>query len=116
MYTPDFRTKITGENVTGKGETFGGLSLYEGLTFTSFSDRKGELEPSLQARLHETLRRVEEYAECPMNWLLLRGPYGVGKNPPGRRHRQTRSCAAGRWCCSSWSRPAGPPAGHLPAR
>lgn len=79
MYTPDFRTKIMGENVTGKGETFGGLSLYEELTFTSFSDRKGELEPAVQARLRETVRQIEEYAESPMNWLLLRGPYGVGK-------------------------------------
>jgi DNA replication protein DnaC len=60
-------------------ETFGSLNLYAGLTFGTFYDRKGELEPDPGLRLRRAIRTAQEYAEAPTNWLLFRGGYGVGK-------------------------------------
>ncbi|HHX64594.1 MAG TPA: ATP-binding protein [Chloroflexi bacterium] len=72
IYAADYR-------VQGKDESFGSLSLYSGLTFETFSDRRGELDKHQSARLRQAINTVKEYAEHPANWLLLRGGYGVGK-------------------------------------
>jgi len=72
IYATDFR-------VQGKDETFGSLGLYSGMTFGTFSDRRGELEPAQVRHLRRVVKTVKEYAEHPVNWLLLRGGYGVGK-------------------------------------
>jgi DNA replication protein DnaC len=72
IYAPDYRTK-------GKEEAFGSLNLYHGMSFGSFADRHDELDPVLAKNLRHALRVVEEYATQPINWLLLRGGYGVGK-------------------------------------
>ncbi len=79
IYAPDYRARIKGETLAGKGETFGSLNLYAGLTLSSFSDRRGELEPGQVTHLRRVFRAVEAYAESPADWLLLRGGYGVGK-------------------------------------
>jgi len=72
IYAPDRR-------IEGKDETFGSLSLYGGLTFDRFSDRRDELESKRVQQLGRVIKTVKEYAENPRNWLLLRGGYGVGK-------------------------------------
>lgn len=72
IYAADFRIK-------GKDETFGSLALYGGQTFETFSDRRNELEPAQSAALRQIIKAAEAYAENPVNWLLLRGGYGVGK-------------------------------------
>ncbi len=72
IYAADFRIK-------GKDEAFGSLSFYSGLTFDTFSDRRGELEPSQVTELRRVIRTAEDYAQNPLNWLLLRGRHGVGK-------------------------------------
>lgn len=72
IYASDFR-------VQGKDESFGNLSLYGGMTFDTFSIRRTELEPTQVAHLRKAIRAAREYSEHPANWLLLRGPYGVGK-------------------------------------
>lgn len=72
IYASDFR-------VQGKDETFGSLSMYGGTTFDTFSARRTELEPAQVARLRNAISAARQYADHPVNWLLLRGPYGVGK-------------------------------------
>jgi len=72
IYARDFRGR-------GKDDTFGILSQYNRLTFESFSDRKGEVDPECSKRLRQIARRVQAYAENPANWLLLRGGHFVGK-------------------------------------
>jgi len=72
IYAPDFRIK-------GKGETFGSLSQYDRLTFETFSERRGEIEPEQTASLRRIAGEVKAYAQNPLNWLLLRGGFGVGK-------------------------------------
>jgi len=72
IYAPDYRLQ-------GRNESFGSLSLYSAMTFESLSDRRGEVEPKQSQSLRSVLGAASEYAEQPMGWLLLRGPYGVGK-------------------------------------
>lgn len=72
IYAADFR-------VQGRDETFGSLSLYGGMTFETFSTRRGEVEPQQSAHLQKVVRTMQEYAQHPQNWILLRGDYGVGK-------------------------------------
>ena len=72
MYGPDHR-------ILGKDALFGSLNAYSALTLETFSDRRGELEPGLVARLRQVVQAAQTYAERPKNWLLFRGPYGVGK-------------------------------------
>lgn len=72
LYVADHRAQ-------GKDATFGSLDLYSAFTLETFSDRRGELEPSQVAILRRALQAAQAYAEQPKNWLLLRGPYGVGK-------------------------------------
>jgi DNA replication protein DnaC len=72
IYAPDFRNK-------GKDETFGSLTPYGRFTLASFSDRQGEIDPTLVNSLRRIIQTVEQYADHPVNWLLLRGPHGVGK-------------------------------------
>jgi DNA replication protein DnaC len=79
MYQPDYRARTDAEGISRKLETFGSLNAYEGMTFKQFSDRRGEVEPAQSAALRKTAALLEDYAEHPMNWVLLRGGYGVGK-------------------------------------
>ena len=72
IYTPDYRTK-------GKTESFGSIGGYSGMNFSTFSDRRDELEPQRATALRQATKRVEEYAENPSGWLVLCGDYGVGK-------------------------------------
>ena len=72
IYASDHRTG-------GKDDTFGSLTLYSQMTFGTFSDRRGELEPRQVTRLRKAVKQIQEYAEHPANWLMLRGDYGVGK-------------------------------------
>lgn len=65
FYVPDFRLE-------GRSGSFGSLDPYQGMTFGTFSDRG---IPSLRA----AVRQAREYAENPVNWLVIRGPYSVGK-------------------------------------
>jgi DNA replication protein DnaC len=65
--------------IQGKDETFGSLSMYGATTFDTFSARRTELEPAQVARLRKAISAARQYADHPVNWLLLRGPYGVGK-------------------------------------
>ena len=65
FYVPDFR-------VDGRARTFGSLDPYQGMTFSTMSDR------NLPA-LRRAQRQATEYAERPGNWLIIRGGYGVGK-------------------------------------
>jgi len=51
MYGPDYRARADGEGISRKLETFGSLNLYEGMTFETFSDRRGEIEPAQSAAL-----------------------------------------------------------------
>lgn len=72
IYAPDFRNK-------GRNDTFGSLAPYGRMTFASFSDRQGEIEPAQSAALRQITKVVEQFAEHPVNWLLLRGGHGAGK-------------------------------------
>lgn len=72
IYSADFRR-------TGKIENFGGLALYSAMTFETFGDRAGEVDAATSAALRKIVRTLKQYAENPINWLLLRGGYGVGK-------------------------------------
>lgn len=70
---------VSDRRAQGKDATFGSLDLYSAFTFETFSDRCSELEPAQVATLRRALKMAQAYAEQPKNWLLLRGPYGVGK-------------------------------------
>lgn len=72
IFAPDWR-------IRSKGDTFGSLSLYEAQTFEAFRDRRDELEAQQAADLRKAVRTAKAYATNPVNWLLLRGGYGVGK-------------------------------------
>ena len=65
FYVPDFR-------MDGRARTFGSLDPYQGMTFSTMSDR------NLPA-LRRAQRQAADYAEHPANWLVIRGGYGVGK-------------------------------------
>jgi len=65
FYVPDFR-------VDGRPRGFGSLDPYQGMTFSTLSDRG-------LATLRRALRQAADYAESPANWLAIRGDYGVGK-------------------------------------
>lgn len=69
----------TDRRLGGTGDFFGGLDSYQGMTFESFRDRQADLDSSQQASLKQSLKTVRTYSEAPTNWLLIRGPYGVGK-------------------------------------
>ncbi len=79
MFQPDYRARTDAEGISRKLETFGSLNLYEAMTFETFFDRRGEIEPAQSAGLHKTAAFLADYAEHPTNWVLLRGGYGVGK-------------------------------------
>ncbi len=72
IYAPDYRIK-------GKDANFGSLNLYNHLTFDELSFRRGELNPREQKRLTYAAERAKEFADDPHDWLVFRGPYGVGK-------------------------------------
>ncbi|MHB1296389.1 MAG: ATP-binding protein [Anaerolineae bacterium] len=72
VYAPDYRTKVT-------GEMFGSLNHYEDMTFNTFSARTGELDRDQTSSLRGAVQLAQNYADAPINWLLLRGGYGVGK-------------------------------------
>ena len=72
IFAPDYRIK-------GKDQEFGSLSLYSGMTFDQFSVRRGEIESQKSTQLGQMVRALQEYAESPVNWIVLRGQYGVGK-------------------------------------
>jgi DNA replication protein DnaC len=65
FYVPDFR-------VEGHSRTFGSLDAYQGMTFGTFEDRQ-------LSSLRRALEAAAAYAENPVNWLVLRGGFGVGK-------------------------------------
>ena len=72
IYASDHRAQ-------GRQEAFGSLSLYQRFTLAEFSDRHADLDAQNATTLRTALRAVHSYAEEPRNWLLLRGPHGVGK-------------------------------------
>lgn len=56
------------------------LSLHAGQTFGTFSMRKSEgLDPGDQRSLERAFEKAHAFAEDPDGWLVLTGPYGVGK-------------------------------------
>ncbi len=65
FYLPDYR-------MDGLTRTFGSLSPYQGMTFSTFSHRDIPLLKRLR-------NQAAGYSENPVNWLILRGDYGVGK-------------------------------------
>ncbi len=65
FYVPDFR-------VDGRPRGFGSLDPYQGMTFSTMSDRG-------LVGLRRALRQAADYAENPANWLAIRGGYAVGK-------------------------------------
>jgi DNA replication protein DnaC len=71
IYATDSRTK--------GNQAFGSLSPYGRFTFDSFSLRQGELEPADSQSLAQTVALLRTWSENPVNWLLVRGDYGVGK-------------------------------------
>jgi DNA replication protein DnaC len=71
IYATDSRTK--------GNQAFGSLSPYGRFTFDSFSLRQGELEPADSQSLAQTVALLRAWSENPVNWLLVRGDYGVGK-------------------------------------
>jgi DNA replication protein DnaC len=71
IYATDSRTK--------GNQAFGSLSPYGRFTFDSFSVRQGELEPTDSQALTRTVQMLRAWSDNPLNWLLLRGAYGVGK-------------------------------------
>jgi DNA replication protein DnaC len=71
IYATDSRTK--------GNQAFGSLSPYGRFTFDSFSVRQGELEPADSQALAHTVQMLRAWSDNPLNWLLLRGAYGVGK-------------------------------------
>lgn len=71
IYAPDARVQ--------GNEAFGSLGAYGRFTFDSFDTRRGELEPHESEQLERIVQGLRAWTENPMNWLLLRGPYGVGK-------------------------------------
>jgi DNA replication protein DnaC len=75
LNAPDHRRLRPGETKAPSS-----LEHYAGLTFASFSDRKGELDAAASAILRQVMRTAQQYANNPaVAWLVLRGPYGVGK-------------------------------------
>ncbi len=77
IMAPDYRASA-GER-QGGDDAFGSLDMYAGLSFDNLSDRRDELDAAQCALLRKAIRQVEQFAENPSNWLVLRGPYGVGK-------------------------------------
>lgn len=77
IMAPDFRASA-GER-QGGDDAFGSLDMYAGLSFDNLSERRDELDAAQSAILRKAIRLVEQFAENPFNWLVLRGPYGVGK-------------------------------------
>ena len=56
------------------------LSLHAGQTFGTFSLRKSEnLDPADLRSLERAFEAAHDFAEDPEGWLVLTGPYGVGK-------------------------------------
>jgi len=72
IFAGDYRSK-------GLGEAFGSLSHYSDMNFAQLSDRQGELNAAQSAHLRQVIRVVQQYAESPSGWLVIRGGYGVGK-------------------------------------
>jgi len=71
IYATDSRTK--------GNQAFGSLSPYGRYTFDSFSLRKDELEPADSQALSRTVQLLRAWSDSPLNWVMLRGAYGVGK-------------------------------------
>jgi len=71
IYATDSRTK--------GNQAFGSLSPYGRCTFDSFSTRENELERADADALARTVRFLRAWSDNPVNWLMLRGAYGVGK-------------------------------------
>ncbi|MCE5259228.1 MAG: ATP-binding protein [Chloroflexi bacterium] len=65
--------------IKGKNDSFGSLSSYQEMTMDAFKDRRADLDANQQQALKKAMQDVQEYSEAPQNWLLIRGPYGVGK-------------------------------------
>ncbi len=72
IYAQDYRMRA-------KDVSFGSLDLYSGCTFETFSLRTGELKPSESRQLKRASEIARAYADQPLNWLVFRGGYGVGK-------------------------------------
>lgn len=72
LYSTDYR-------IGGQSDFFGSLSSYQGMSFETFNERRADLEASQSLALKQVLNVVHQYGETPHNWLLIRGPYGVGK-------------------------------------
>ena len=55
------------------------LSLLGDMTFDSFGLREDELDPEQRENLRRVLETCREFAEEPVDWLVLQGDYGCGK-------------------------------------
>ena len=60
-------------------QAFGSLSPYGLYTFDNFALREKELSAAESQALGEAVVTLKSWAEHPLNWLMLRGAYGVGK-------------------------------------
>jgi DNA replication protein DnaC len=72
LYVTDYR-------IGGMSDFFGSLSTYQAMNFDTFGDRHSDLEAGQVQALKRAVAVVQHYCETPHNWLLIRGPYGVGK-------------------------------------
>ncbi len=74
ILAPDFRQGIVhGEN------DLSCLGLLKHMTFQNFDLRALELDPEARDHLWRAVTAAKRFAEEPSGWLVLVGPYGVGK-------------------------------------
>ena len=74
ILAPDYRQGIVhGEN------DLSSLGLLKHMTFQTFDLRALELDPAARERLWQAVNAAKRFAQEPSGWLVLVGPYGVGK-------------------------------------
>ncbi len=71
IYATDSRTQ--------GNEAFGSLSPYGRFTFDSFGLRQNELQRHESEQLQQIVQTLRAWSDDPVNWVLLRGTFGVGK-------------------------------------
>lgn len=72
IYAPDHRAM-------GRPDGFGSLDAYSTMTFGEFKLRKGQIPSPASSTLARVVKQLRSYAEAPIDWIVLRGTYGVGK-------------------------------------
>jgi DNA replication protein DnaC len=71
LYSTDFR-------IGGQSDFFGSLGAYQNMSFDNF-EKRTDIDASQALAFKHTVAIVHQFSETPHNWLLIRGPYGVGK-------------------------------------